>query len=87
MARHPFDALSFLFGLFFAAVGLVLVVGDPARGTIALGWAGPAVAICLGVVILFAAFRRSTSPAGVIDAVTDDELFDASEPGTEQSQS
>jgi cytochrome c-type biogenesis protein CcmH/NrfF len=83
MARHPFDALSFIFGLFFAAVGLLLVVGDPTRGTIALGWAGPVVAICVGIVVLFAALQRSTSLAGVAG----DELLDASEPGTDRSQS
>lgn len=76
MARHPFDALSFLFGMSFAAAGLMLVVGDPARGTIPLGWSGPVVAICLGIVVIFAALRRPTPPALDIE----DELLDASEP-------
>jgi cytochrome c-type biogenesis protein CcmH/NrfF len=61
MARHPFDALSFLFGLVFAAVGLLLLAGSPARGTIALDWAGPVVAVGLGLVVLLAAFRRPSS--------------------------
>lgn len=65
MARHPFDALSFLFGLMFAAVGLVLLAGDPARGTIALDWAGPVVAIGLGIVVLLAASRQSKPDTGL----------------------
>jgi len=63
MARHAFDALSFLFGLLFALVGLALLAGNPARGTIALDWAGPMVAACLGLVVLLAARRQASSEA------------------------
>jgi cytochrome c-type biogenesis protein CcmH/NrfF len=61
MARHPFDALSFVFGLLFALVGLALLAGNPARGTVALDWAGPIVAVCLGLVVLLAARRHPSS--------------------------
>jgi hypothetical protein len=71
MARHPFDALSFLFGLFFALVGLALLAGNSARGTIALDWAGPIVAVGLGIVVLLAARPTSRAASGEIaeDAV------------------
>ena len=62
MARHPFDPLSFVFGLLFAVVGLALLAGNPARGTITLDWAGPIVAVGLALVVLFAA-RRPPGPA------------------------
>ncbi len=63
MARHPFDALSFAFGLLFALLGLALLAGNPARGTIALDWAGPIVALGLGLVVLLAARRHPSSAA------------------------
>jgi cytochrome c-type biogenesis protein CcmH/NrfF len=58
MRRHDLDGLSLVFGLLFVAVGLVLLSGDPARGTISLPWAGPIVAIGLGLLVVLAARPR-----------------------------
>jgi cytochrome c-type biogenesis protein CcmH/NrfF len=64
MRRHDFDALSFVFGLAFAGVGLVLLGGGvPLAGGLALVWTGPVVAIGLAVLIVVAARPRSASTA------------------------
>jgi len=53
MARHPADLLSLVVGLAVLGLGLLLLTGD--LGDIPMEWAGPAVAIGLGALILFAA--------------------------------
>jgi hypothetical protein len=53
MARHPADLLSLVAGLAVLGLGLLLLTGGV--GDIAMEWAGPAVAIGLGALILFAA--------------------------------
>jgi hypothetical protein len=58
MARHPFDVLSFAFGLLFAAFGLLLLGGDAVRASVALPWAGPIAAIGLGLILVVAARPR-----------------------------
>lgn len=58
MRRHDLDPLSLAFGLLFATVGLVLLGGDPARDSVSLAWAGPAVAIGLGLLVVIAARPR-----------------------------
>jgi hypothetical protein len=59
MTRHPADLLSLAFGLLFAAIGLVLIVGDiDAR---AMEWILPAAAIAFGAVLIWVA--RSRRPA------------------------
>lgn len=64
MDRHALDPLSLLFGLLFSVVGLVLLTGDPARGSISLAWAGPAAAIGVGLLVVLAARpRREEHPA------------------------
>ena len=62
MQRHDVDLISLTFGLLFTVAGLVLLSGDPARGTVWLGWAGPAVAIGLGVLVLMAVWPRRATP-------------------------
>jgi cytochrome c-type biogenesis protein CcmH/NrfF len=63
MARHAFDPLSFLFGLLFIGVGLVLLGSSPARDGVSLAWSGPAVAVGLGILIVLAVRpRRKTQP-------------------------
>ncbi len=62
MQRHDVDLISLTFGLLFTVAGLVLLSGDPARGTVWLGWAGPAVAIGLGVLVLMAVRPRRATP-------------------------
>ena len=58
MDRHELDPLSLLFGLMFANIGLVLLTGDPARGSISLAWAGPAAAIGVGLLVVLAVRPR-----------------------------
>ena len=59
MRRHDFDALSFTFGLLFAVAGLALLGASAVRHGLSIPWAGPVVAIGLGVLIVFAARPRS----------------------------
>jgi hypothetical protein len=63
MGRHDFDPLSFLFGLLFVGVGLVLLGGNPARDVVSLAWSGPAVAVGLGILIVIAVRPRSDGKA------------------------
>jgi cytochrome c-type biogenesis protein CcmH/NrfF len=58
MRHHDLDALSLVCGLLFTAVGLALLSGDPARGTMSLAWAGPVVAIGVGILVVLAARPR-----------------------------
>ena len=58
MRHHDLDAVSLIFGLLFTAVGLALLSGDPARGTMSLSWAGPVVAIGVGLLVVLAALSR-----------------------------
>ena len=53
MARHPVDLLSFVSGVLVLGLGLVLLPGGV--GDIPMEWVGPAVAIGLGALILYAA--------------------------------
>lgn len=53
MARHPADLLSLLSGLMALGCGLLLLTGG--IGDLPMEWVGPAVAIGLGALILFAA--------------------------------
>ena len=53
MTRHPADLLSLLAGLLALGFGLVLLTGG--IGDLPMEWVGPAVAIGLGALILFAA--------------------------------
>lgn len=58
MERHDVDRVSILFGLLLAASGLALLAGDPARGTVWLGWVAPAIAIGLGLLVVLAVRPR-----------------------------
>ncbi len=72
MRRHEFDGLSFVFGLAFAGVGLVLLGGGgPIPGSLALAWTGPVVAIGLAVLIVIAARPRAEGTA--VDEALGDE--------------
>jgi hypothetical protein len=53
MQRHPIDLLSLITGLLVLALGLLLLSGG--LSGLRMEWAGPAVAIGSGVVILVAA--------------------------------
>ncbi|MEW6226362.1 MAG: hypothetical protein AB1627_17210 [Chloroflexota bacterium] len=69
MRRHDFDALSFVFGLAFAGIGLVLLGGGPIRGGLVIPWTGPAVAIGVALLIVIAVRPRaeSTAAEGVLE--------------------
>jgi hypothetical protein len=75
MTRHPFDGLSFLFGLLFAALGLLLLGGDAVRASVALPWAGPIAAIGLGLILVIAA--RPRRDRGTDDGADSDGDVDA----------
>jgi cytochrome c-type biogenesis protein CcmH/NrfF len=61
MERHDVDPVSLTFGLLFTIVGLMLL-NDPTRSTVWLGWAGPAVAIGLGLLVVLAVRPRRAKP-------------------------
>ena len=69
MTRHPADLLSLLAGLAVLALGLVLLSGGV--GDLPMEWVGPAVAIGLGVLIVFAA-RSNRDPDEDVPAATDE---------------
>lgn len=60
MPRHPADFLSLIFGLLFAAVGLVLLSGG--GSAVSMAWVGPLVAVGLGALLLLAARSRHRIP-------------------------
>jgi cytochrome c-type biogenesis protein CcmH/NrfF len=72
MARHGLDPLSLLFGLLFAAGGLAVLGGDPAGGTVGLGWVGPVVALGLGGLVVAAARPRRPARPVASDAAGDE---------------
>jgi hypothetical protein len=56
MDRHRIDPLSLVFGLVFAAAGLLLLGGGPALvDHLPMAWVGPLVAIGLGIILVLAA--------------------------------
>lgn len=61
MQRHDVDPTSLAFGLLFTVVGLMLLHGDPAGGTVWLGWTGPAVVVGLGLLIVLAVRPRRSA--------------------------
>lgn len=58
--RHPADLLSLVFGLPFAAIGLVLLSGGGSG--VSMTWIGPLVAVGLGVLLVMAARSRHRAP-------------------------
>jgi len=61
MQRHPFDVVSFLFGmLFVGAAAFALAVGDELPG-FDYRWIWPVVIIIAGIVVLASAFFRKRS--------------------------
>ena len=68
MEQHRVDALSLVFGLIFAAAGLLLLGGGPTLvDRLPMAWVGPIVAIGLGVILLLAA-RPERAAAAEDDA-------------------
>lgn len=62
MRHHDLDALSLLFGLLFTVVGLVLLGGDPAHGSVSFAWAGPGAAIAVALLVVLAVRPRHSTP-------------------------
>ena len=62
MPRHPFDALSLVFGLIFGAVAALAFVG-PADQIIDPRWLGPAILVIIGLVLLLPRRSRQKPPA------------------------
>ena len=66
MERHSFDTVSFVFGVLFAAVGVLFTVAtepwDLLTG-LSLGWVWAVALIAVGVALLVPALRR-TRPEG-----------------------
>jgi hypothetical protein len=60
MRTHPFDAVSFVFGAIFAAVGLLALTGVVTISLLDLRWLAPAVLVLVGVVLVVSAARRDT---------------------------
>jgi len=60
MSRHPADPVSLVFGLLFAAIGLVLLSGGD--GALSLAWVGPLTAVALGALLILAARSTRTAP-------------------------
>jgi hypothetical protein len=58
MSRHPADPVSLVFGMLFAAIGLVLLSGGDRA--LSLAWVGPLTAVALGALLILAA--RSARP-------------------------
>jgi peptidoglycan/LPS O-acetylase OafA/YrhL len=52
MDRHPFDALSIVFGAIFVGAGLLLLTGD--AESLTLRWLGPMVALGLAALVIVA---------------------------------
>ena len=68
MRRHDFDALSFGFGLLFAAAGLALLAGARFQPGMLTPWAGPLVLIGLAIVIVIAARPRTAHDDDTTDS-------------------
>ena len=61
MKRHPFDPVSFVFGVLFLGVGLPLMMSDTDFSFLDGTWMFPAFLIFAGVVILVTARGSKTS--------------------------
>ncbi|MBA2632764.1 MAG: hypothetical protein H0U86_07165 [Chloroflexi bacterium] len=60
MSRHRADPVSLMFGLLFAAIGLILLSGGD--GALSLAWVGPLTAVALGALLILAARSTRTAP-------------------------
>ena len=60
MDRHGFDALSFVFGAAFAALGVLLIAGV-GEVLVTGSWLGPVAAILIGIALLVVAPRPARS--------------------------
>lgn len=72
MTRHAPDLISLTFGMFFAALGIVLLLGQ--LDGIRLDWLIPAATVILGVllVVLARSVGREASPEPAPEAPAED---------------
>ena len=74
MKRHPFDPVSFIFGVLFLAVGIPMMFSE--RGFVLFEgrWVAPAVLIVAGAVVLATSRGRSSAKEAVLpdDSVESD---------------
>ena len=62
MARHPADLVSLTFGMLFAAIGVVLLLGR--LDGIRLDWVIPTAIVVLGVLLIVLARSIGRKPDG-----------------------
>jgi hypothetical protein len=60
MKSHPFDAVSMVFGVIFAGIGALFLMGNDVGDLVTRFW--PAAVVMLGLAMLFSA-RREEAPA------------------------
>jgi uncharacterized membrane protein HdeD (DUF308 family) len=63
MRRHPFDLLSFSFGLLAAAIGLTFTFTSADLADLHLGWVVPIPLVVIGLAMLFGARRHERTEA------------------------
>ena len=71
MKRHRIDLLSLFFGLLFAGIGGVFLVGGVDVTDLGADWIWPLPLILAGLMILAAAFRRGMESPGPVAAADD----------------
>jgi cytochrome c biogenesis protein CcdA len=64
MERHPFDPLSFVFGLLFVAVALLGLTELVTLSWLDLRWIAPIVLVVLGLVLVLTAGRNRNAGPG-----------------------
>lgn len=84
MTRHRFDPLSFVFGVLFAALGVLGLTGPWPLAELDLAWVGPGLLVLAGVVVLLTARSpsRNTGPA----AAAAPDALDPAEGGAEHGR-
>lgn len=63
MRSHPFDAVSMVFGVIFAGIGSLFLMGNDVGDLVTRFW--PAAVVLLGLAMLFSA-RRDEAPVAAI---------------------
>ena len=77
MKQHPFDPWSFLFGLFFSAIGLVFLIPAtpfvrPQTFTNLIGIGGPILLVLTGLALMAPLLRRKPEPVSPPPPLTDE---------------
>jgi hypothetical protein len=66
MRSHPFDAVSMVFGVIFAGIGALFLMGNDVGDLVTRFW--PAAVVLLGLAMLFSA-RRDEAPVAASQPV------------------